>query len=116
MRAWDGSKQVRRGRSNAALAWQVVANKSNLADFRSFLRETFLCSTYPEAGAEHPLRCNPVLRKLMIVVALVRMNHDGGFVRRLGRAYGDHCCRGPCLSPFFILDADTREYRAGTES
>jgi hypothetical protein len=57
-----------------------------------------------------------VLRKLMIVVALVRMNHDGGFVRRLGRAYGDHCCRGPCLSPFFILDADTREYRAGTVS
>src|ERR1700674_1199566 len=57
-----------------------------------------------------------VLRKLVIVVALVRMNHDGGFVRRLGRAYGDHYCPGPCLSPFFILDADPRRYRAGTVS
>src|ERR1039458_1975437 len=41
MRACDGSKQVRRERSNAALAWRVVANKSNLADFRSFFHEAF---------------------------------------------------------------------------
>src|SRR5712692_1537573 len=39
MRACDGSKQVRCERSNAAPAWQVVANKSNLADFRSFYHE-----------------------------------------------------------------------------
>src|ERR1700692_3434650 len=52
------------------------------------------CTLQPNPGP------TDVLRKLVIVVALVRMNHDGGFVRRLGRAYGDNCCRGPCISPF----------------
>ena len=33
MRACDGGKQVSRERSNAALAWHVVSNKSDLADF-----------------------------------------------------------------------------------
>ena len=42
MRGCDGGKQVGRERGNAALARQVVADKSDLADFRSFFHEAFL--------------------------------------------------------------------------
>ena len=38
-RACDGGKQVGRERGNAALARQVVADKSDLADFRSAIHE-----------------------------------------------------------------------------
>ena len=36
-----GGKQVRRERGNAALAWQVVANKRDLANSRSFFHDAF---------------------------------------------------------------------------
>ena len=39
VRAGDGRKQVRRERRNAALARQVVADESNLADFRGFFHD-----------------------------------------------------------------------------
>ena len=39
VRACDGGKQVGRERGNAALARQVVADKSDLADFRSAFHE-----------------------------------------------------------------------------
>jgi hypothetical protein len=39
MRACDGGKQVRRERGNAALARQMVADKSDLTDSRSAIHE-----------------------------------------------------------------------------
>ena len=41
MRSCHGGKQVRRERGNAAFARQVVADKSDLANFRDFFLETF---------------------------------------------------------------------------
>src|SRR5438067_360788 len=52
MRACDGGKQVRRERGNTAFAWQVVANKSNLADFRHFFQVTLSARTMNRSGAE----------------------------------------------------------------
>jgi hypothetical protein len=52
MRARDGSEQVRRERSNAALAWQVVPNECNLADFRGFFQVTLSARTTNLLGAE----------------------------------------------------------------
>src|SRR5258708_7397447 len=39
VRAGDGGKQVGRKRSNATLAWQVVADESDFADFRIAFHE-----------------------------------------------------------------------------
>jgi hypothetical protein len=41
MRALNGGKQVGSEGGDAALAWQVVADKSDLADFRMFSHEEF---------------------------------------------------------------------------
>src|ERR1035438_464955 len=41
MRSRDGRKQVRREGGNAALSGQVIADKSNLVDFRCFFHEAF---------------------------------------------------------------------------
>ena len=42
-----GRQQVGRERRDAALAWQVIADKSNLADLRILFHEPFLCSRSP---------------------------------------------------------------------
>ncbi len=55
IRAGHGGQQVGGKRSDAAFAWQVVAHKRNLADFRSFFHASALgCpagAAQPRAGA-----------------------------------------------------------------
>ena len=47
MRGLDRRKQVGSERSDAALARQVVADESDLANFRSLLHQIFLCPPVP---------------------------------------------------------------------
>jgi hypothetical protein len=42
MRSGDGAQQIGRKRRDAALAWQVIADKSNLADLRILFDELLL--------------------------------------------------------------------------
>src|SRR6266853_6998253 len=50
MRDCHGGKQVRRERRNAALARQVVADKRDLANFRTFFHEAVFTFLAPSAA------------------------------------------------------------------
>jgi hypothetical protein len=54
IRIGDGRQEVRSERGNAALAWQVIADKSYLADFGIFFHEAFLALAQSASGRELP--------------------------------------------------------------
>ena len=56
MGSGDGRKQVRRERGNAALAWQMIADKSDLANLRILFHDVSL--SYLAAGGS--MRANRV--------------------------------------------------------
>ena len=56
MRGCDGCKQVGRERGDAALARQVVADESDLANFRCLLHQIFLFPPVPPSPVEEFLR------------------------------------------------------------
>ena len=56
MRGCDGRQQVGRERGNAALARQMVADKSDLADFRTFFHGSIFHSSRPRSYADESAR------------------------------------------------------------
>jgi len=56
MRSCHGGKQVRRERRNAALAWQVVADKRDLANFGAFFHGSIFHSSRPRSYADESAR------------------------------------------------------------
>jgi hypothetical protein len=56
IRGCDGRQEVGSERGDAALAWQVIADKGYLADFGKFFHEAFLALAQSASGRELPYR------------------------------------------------------------
>src|SRR5450759_3913975 len=86
MRSCHGGKQVRRERRNAALAWQVVADKRDLANFRTVSHEVAFIFLAPSTAMHKSLRAN------CKCAASVGLGKDSGSVDSVLRAVVFKAC------------------------
>src|SRR5664280_3097931 len=88
MRSCHGGKQVRRERRNAALARQVVADKRDLANFRTFFHKVVFTFLAPSTA----MLCRRVCAPTANVPPQRRLGKDSGSVDSVLRAVVFKAC------------------------